>query len=477
VAFRGYFALNGVEIANSSRVATHLGMDPPTNDLGLLGQAVDCALTPIAPGRLLAELAPSQELIAPGRLLATPPDGSRLYSPLLALVGDCWSPENMCFGCRGQITYDDSWPGLQAMLGDTIYRPELAPWYSLQVPESAEFGGIWVMDVKGLDGAPGGREVTEMAGSGGAPGPHRDGSRRVQFDALLVACTNAGLTHGLQWLKTQIRATINRPNSTLRYMAAHPGESAADPESLIRELHGVVMTQQPEVTQAVNASRGEHQQATMYRVQWELTATRPYAYGPPVTLPVEWDEIDVTPISWVHAADCRETYSCAPMPALFAEDCAIERIDAVETPPPTCGGCMPVSGIDTYVYEVPTFDRPFRTAETSVTTRVRNTGADNLTLQAFWRRCNARDDCDTDQWPLQVTSLPPDAELILDGITKGYHVYLGGRKRRPYGMVATPKGAPWRPPVIDRSDCWEFVVIAPTAASFDVTLSLTDREA
>lgn len=640
MAFRGHFVLNGVEIANSSRVAAHLGMDPPTNDLGLLGAAEDCALVPARPNRvvdpgmldptkwptsgsmnatftlaeldpqgnravkltrvsgatsviinlatvgsiglpaaggemwrasawvvapatntvpvqaristrnydqsgtglpatgvtaayvtvnpgqavrldatlavtagythvlnrvemnlsapvgavlwvsqpvvdrlldppyaLLAEPSASMVPIGPGRLLATPPDGSRLYSPLLALVGDCWSPENMCFSCRGEVVYDDSWDDLQAWLGDTIYRPELAPWYSTQVPESAEFGGIWVMDVKGLDAAPSQRDIVEMAGDGGAPGPGRLSSRLITFDALLVACTNAGLTHGFQWLKNQIRSTVDRDDSVLRFMSAHPGDSAADPTTLVRELHGVVMTREPQITQAVNAGRGEHQQATMYRVTWELTATRPHTYAPPITLPVAWDEIEMVPISWVHAAECKEPDTCAPMPALFAPDCVIDLVPVVATPPPTCGGCMPVCGVSTYTYLVPTFSRPFRTRETAVTMNIVNRGASNLTLQGFWQRCNARSDCDTDQWPIQVTNLPPTGVLTLDGITKGHHVYLGGRKRRPYGMVATPDGRPWRPPVIDRSECWEFVVVADADATFDVTLTLIDREA
>jgi hypothetical protein len=524
VAFRGFFAVDDVEIANSSRVAAHLGMDPPTNDLGVFGNptlwvetpldsglyafpsdgsAVEdpagsglyavtlemdadglyiippgpCELVSVGDRRLLSTPSASMAPIAPGRLLYTPPDGTRLYSPLLGLVGDCWSPENMCFSCRGAIIYDDTWLGLQEMLQDTVYRPELAPWYSTQVPESAEFGGIWVMDVQGLDGTPTQRDVTENAGDGGSPGPQRDGSRRIKFDALLVACSNAGLTHGLQWLKNRLRATNNRTDSVLRYLSAHPGDSGVDPTTLLRELHGVVLTQEPQVTQAVNASRGQHSQATMYRVSWELTATRPFAYSPPLSLAVDWDEIDTVAVEWVHAADCQEPTSCAPMPALFAADCVIDKIAVVATPPPTCGGCMPVSGVQTYVYNVPTFTRPFRTSETSVTTRIVNTGATNVTLQSFWRRCNARSDCDTSQWPLQVTSLPPKAELVLDGISRKYWVNLESKKRRPFGMVDTPTGAPWQPPIIDRSLCWEFVVVAASDASFDVTLVLTDREA
>lgn len=485
MAFRGYFALNGVEIANSSRVAAHLGLEPPTTDAGILGQALDCSMVPVGPDRLLAELAPSQAPIAPGRLLSNPADGSRLYSPLLALVGDCWSPENMCFGCGSSITYDDSWPGLADMLGDTTYRPELAPWYSTQVPQSAEFGGIWVMDVKGLDAATTQRDITESAGDGGSAAASRVASRRIQFDALLVACTNAGLNHGLQWLKDKLMSTADRRDSTLRYLVAHPGHSAANPADLVRELHGVVMTQAPNITAVMNTSKAENSQATVYRVSWELTATLPHAYAPALELDVEWDTIATMPIRWVHASDCRQPVACQPMPALFAEDCTIDRIEVVNTPPPTCGGCMPVCAVQSYHYDVPTYRRPFRTRETAVSMEITNTGTTNLTLQGEWRRRGTLPGIDrvtiglgcTDvHWPIQVTSLPPTATLVLDGITRSYHVVLNAQKRRPYGIVATPDGRPWKPPVIDRSEGWEFVVLAPGGATFDVSMDLLDRE-
>ncbi|QJD51077.1 minor tail protein [Mycobacterium phage Chaelin] len=476
MAFRGYFALNGVEIANSSRVAAHIGAEVPTRDIGLMTADVDCSLTPIDDDRLLAELPDTSVPIGAGRLLATPPDGSRLYGPGLAVVGDCWTPNTLCFGCRTAIEYDDSWTGLPAFLNDHVYRPELAPWFTTRVPESAEFAGVWVMDVKGLDVTTSQREVIEMAGDGGAAGIHRDGAQRIQFDVLLVACTNAGATYGLDWLTTQLRRTNDRTDSVLRYLAAHPEDSAVDPTTLVRDRHGVVLTAGPEITGQVNASGRQHNQATFYRVTFELTALIPHAYRPATVLPVEWDTVEVEPIQWVHSSECKPPADCSPMPVLFAQGCEVERVEAVSSPPPVCGGCMPVCAVATHAVQIPLTERPQTGTATMVSLAIRNTDARPLTLNGYFRRCNARDDCDDELFPVQIHGLPATAEVVLDGVTGRFWVYYAGRKWRPVHIVGTPSGAPWVPAKLDRTLCWEFVVVSDGTALFEVDLALTDRD-
>ncbi|WUT94798.1 minor tail protein [Mycobacterium phage PRodriguez] len=477
MTFRGYFALNGVEIANSSRVAAHLGVEAPTSDVGMFEEAGDCSLTPIEPGRLLSAVAPSQTPIGPGRLLYTPPDGTRLYGPGLGVVGDCWSSENMCFGCRLEIGYDDTWPGLKSLVDDGIYRPELAPWYTTRAPESGEFGGIWVMDVKGLGPTPVSRPMTEMAGPGGVPGPHRDTSRAVSFDALLIACTSAGLQYGLQWLACRLRETVDRDDSTLRYLAAHPGHSAVDPQTLIREVHGVVLTKEPQITASFAGGSRTNQQATVYRVTWELGVSQPYAYLPQIDLDVAWDEVVTQPIQWVHGADCEEPADCAAMPILFSDTCTIETIDVITSPPPNCGGCLPVGLLDRHRYSVPVFSAPYRCRETAASVTIRNVGERQLTLQGHWRLAETNPACKGEQFPIQVAGLPPGGELHLNAVSGRYWARYGGRKHRPWGIVGTPSGAPWQPPIIDRSQAWEFIVTAPGDAEFEVEMSLADREA
>lgn len=474
MAFRGYFAIDGVEIANSSRVIAHLGKEVPTTDVGIFDTSTTCSLVEVSPG--MYELPADAVEIRDG--LYAPFNGARRYDVGLLEVDDtCWGPASLCAGCRVSVVDDDSWSGLREFLDDPSYRPELAPWFSTRIPESGEFGGVWVMDVQGLGPTPVSRDIVELAGHGAMAGPYRDSSRKIAFEALLIGCTNAGVEYGLSWLSCLLRSTNSTDTSVLRYFNANPTNSAADPSSLVREVHGLVLTSEPKVTQSVATVRDRTPQATMYRVTWEMVAVTPWAYLPTITVPVDWDAVTRQPVNWIHAADCHKPSTCLDMPVMFSATCVPESIDLVQTPPPVCGGCMPVGGIDKYSFRVPTFDYAQRCTQTAVSTIIRNNGDRPLTLQAFWRACSGDIRCEDNQFPLQVSGLPTGAELVLDGITGRFWANYDERRRRAIGVVGTPTGAPWRPPIVDRSDCWDFVVQAAEGADFDVVLQLADRDA
>lgn len=481
MTFRGYFALNGVEIANSSRVVSHLQPPLVTLDSAAFGGGgSDCALTPLSGHSGLYEVPPGSTEIDGHAGLYTLPDGAKRYDGNLYVIDEaCWGPGTPCASCRQQVSYDDSWPDLRGFLGDTTYRLELAPWYSTRIPESAEFAGVWVLDVKGLDALSISRPITEMVGSGGSAGPYRDTSRTVTFDALLLACTNAGLTFGLNWLADQLRTTKDSTDSVLRYLTAHPSYSGADPAGLVREAHSVVLTKNVVIAEAHNPGSTPNRQATMYRVTFELTALSPYAWYPQIPVSVDWDGIDLQPITWVHAADCETERDCDDMPVLFSDTCVPEDlgVDTVTIPPPVCGGCLPVCEVDTYTFTVPTMDWALRGRETAATVVITNTGDTTLTLQGYWAKCTADTGCTNTFFPVQVSGLPPGAELTLDGTTGRFWAQYAGFQSRVIGIVGTPNGAPWLPPIIDRHECWQFVVIAPGDADFDVTMSLADRDA
>lgn len=419
---------------------------------------------------------PHDTMTAVGDGLWKPPNGARRVGPGVIMLDGCWELQN-CAACVDMIGYDDSWPGMSDFQADT-YQLELAPWYSTEIAESAEFLGVWAMKVDGFGPAPVERPITELVGPGGITGPARDRARILTFEALLLGCTNAGAEFGLDWLGCALRDTNQSTASVLRYLTAHPGGSGADPESLRRELHQVVLTDGPHVAESLTVGQGlrQHRQGTVYRVTWQMAALHPYAYMPAVTVPVEWDEIARQPINWVHAVDCQKPSTCDPMPVLFSADCVPEEIDAITTPPPVCGGCLPVGAIDKYTFRVPTFAQPFRCRETAVSMRIRNLSGTPLTLQSFWRVCGTDVRCEDNQWPLQVAGLPAGSELILDGVSGKYWAVYDGRVHRPVGIVGTPNGAPWRPPLIDRTTCYDLVVQTTSTAEFDAQITLADRE-
>jgi hypothetical protein len=468
MTFRGYFALDGEEFANSSRLVSHLGRTTPRSDVEVFGTA-DCSLVFAKPG--LATI-PAGTV---GDDLYAPPRGSRKFGPGLMEVGDCWKPVPPC-ACTATVGYDDTWTGLQQWLRHPMYRPELAPWHSVEIPESAEFHGVWVVKVTGLDTTQVVRTITQAVGNGAVGGMSRDTSRLITFEALLVGCTSAGLQHGLNWLTCQLRRAASVDGATLTFLSAHPEYSAADPDSLVRELHRVVLTDAPTVTDNLGGSR-PHQHSTVYRVSWEMEALSPYSYLPSLVIPVAWDEITEQPINWVHAAGCERPPWCDNMPVLFSTECVPEEIERNTVPTPVCGGCMPVGGLHKHRFRVPTMVAPFRCRDTAVSLTITNPGPDPLSLQAFWRPCAEDIRCETTRFPLQISGLPPETTLTLDGISGRYWCFYDGLRRRPVGIVGTPTGGPWVPPVIDRQDCWDFVVHTAPGIEFSMELTLHDRQA
>lgn len=374
------------------------------------------------------------------------------------------------------VVYDDSWDGQKEWLHDVDYRPELAPWYVAEIPESAEFGGIWITDIKGLDSTPVDRTITQAVGSGAVASPPRDASREVEVEALLIACTNAGVEYGLKWLTDHLRVTGRTLDTSLRYLTASPAHSAADPDTLVREVRGVILTDTTKVTERYNTGAKQNQQGNIYKVSWTMATLSPYAYLPPIDVTVEWDQISRQPTNWIHAADCTKPESCVDMPIMYSEECIPETLQISNIPPPVCGGCLPVDAIDKYLFELPTMDDPFRGRETAVSLRIKNTGAGLLTMQAFYRVCGSDIRCEDNRFPLQITGLPPGAELFLDGITGQYVCWFDERWRKPVGIVGTPQGAPWRPALLDRQTCWDFIVQAAPGASFAVSMQMADRE-
>ncbi|MEZ0073629.1 hypothetical protein [Planotetraspora sp. GP83] len=89
------------------------------------------------------------------------------------------------------------------LVGDQPYttpQADAAPWWDPNVPASAEFAGLMVLEVAGLGDHPVKRTVTTAVAGGAALGPPRVQPRTIVVTALVLGSTCCGVDYGLNWL-------------------------------------------------------------------------------------------------------------------------------------------------------------------------------------------------------------------------------------------------------------------------------------
>ncbi|MCM6774964.1 sugar transferase [Nocardia sp. CDC159] len=374
-----------------------------------------------------------------------------------------------CAPCRNlAVGRDDSWPGLRAYLADPPYTDiTTAPWYD-GTDTSREFLGVWVMSADGFDGIPVSRDISDAVCSGGVASVHRDSYRTLSFSALVWGCTHRGARHGLRWLNCQLRAA--RAPQILRYLDAHPEQFTAD--GLERSMRQVVLTQPAVVREVAGLPIGNHQQASMFRVEFELVALDPYPWTAATTHPVTWDTQDVHTIEWAHAPDCVD--ATCELPVLLSTQCPPQTIDTRPAPIPVCGGCLPVCEIDTRTWQLDltdVADCDLVAASIQVTAGT----VSDTTVRFWWRPCGSTDICD-ETGQLQITGLPAGQTVVADSVEGRSYGLVSGQRVRQRGIVATPSGAPWHGTLL-RPGCWELIAQSEPGITYTVSVDTIGRPA
>lgn len=413
--YRGYLALAGVELTNTSRLIAHARPDIP--------QSMEEALAQCA--------------------------------------------------CRADfVSYDDSWPGMPAFLGDGPYLITNAPWYDPAMPQSAEFLGYWVTSTEGFGATPVDRAVNDAICAGGVAGPHRDTHRTVRVEALIIACTNAGAQYGLEWLDCRMRPAKALSGTTLEYLAAHPENSAADPQMLRRTMNRVVLTREVSVTKTSNRRNVENRQGSIFNVDWEFAVMDPYTYGPASVEAVVWDSTVVEGIEWAHQPDCDDPAACDTIPVLTSATCVPATVDVRAIQPPVCSGCTPICEVETRVTQIPAAAGMLCTDQ-AVTLTV-TAGAEVFSGNFWFRPCGSTDACDRTGF-LSIAGLKPGETVVADSVSGRPYGIIGGQQVRQVGVVSTPSGAPWTATVLDRTQCWELVAQHEPGADYTVSVQVRGR--
>ncbi len=325
-----------------------------------------------------------------------------------------------------------------------------APWYDADVPQSAEFAGIMILDLAGLDDFPVQRTVTGGISGGGAIGPSRALPRPITVTALVLGATCCGVDYGLHWLGQVLQGCTSGDcdGDCLQVYNCCPGQDMTPAEFQAkhrRTLRRVALVDGPKVTARAGDGCGTGQCQTgadILTVEFVLSAAVPWLWTDPVPM------IEVTPpldvdnscVEWcVHPAGdagcpggCRFADCPDPTAACADTRCATELPPLPGQPLNTCY-CLPLAS-ERACYEMDLTGRPNWSSDVPVVT-VRSGSSElrNLTIEIYEQsdptltceetadlnRCNPHS-----FW--HVSFVPAGGAVTIDGQTGRATVECGG---------------------------------------------------
>lgn len=226
--YGGYAYGNRTEIWNNQRVLDYLAGNPDTFTLPMKNLAQYVNRKSSCPGLFAAICDP-------------PEDGERYTSPLL----------------------DD------------------APWYDAQIPESADFAGLFVEEVEGFDSVVN-RTVADAAIYGGALGPLKLGPREITVTGYLFAETCCAAEYGLHWLTEALIGATGCDDCAIgewfMLKCCPPDDAYVNASDYVRSLLRVGLVKGPTVVDRFGTCC-EACGYTTLKVQFTIASELPYLFG------------------------------------------------------------------------------------------------------------------------------------------------------------------------------------------------------
>lgn len=392
-----------------------------------------------------------------------------------------------------ELVHDDSWRYTHAWLGDDDYETPAgtgAPWVQEGRPESLEFGGVWGLNIEGLETGAVEQDVLEGVLDGGSAGYRRLPTRKITVEALLSAQSARGLQWGLRWLNRALLSDgceLGAEPRDLTFLESAPEYEQRGREAdwaragadRTRQVTSVVVTQLPEVQETFGSSvlRGEAG-GTMARVEFELTALVPLIWSAPVAL-LEEQRLALGEELTTRFTELDEDGNC---PALCSQDEGVlldpDQGGLWSLPRPAAPGavlgCRPLESRRS-LYTVPEGLVPLA-GEMRPTVEVRAGARDERNIRIRWARGKVYDDgagldCAT-VGEAMVSYLPAGAVLTLDGRSgRAWAATRGGEILDATTVVVGRAGAPWRAP---RMTCGApYTVVVDAEPETDARVQIT----
>ena len=378
-----------------------------------------------------------------------------------------------------EVMTDDSWPGLATWLGreDDWILPELdedCPWYDPSIPASAEFAGVWPMQVEGLDSTPLDRETIEGAVVGGSFGVDRIPPRVITVEAVFIARSPSGLRYGVEWLGSALRGSNCRDGGgprRLQFLDSAPAmDDRMTPENIqlagnaeSRMVVDVVQTGALEIEESFGTWALEGHQPTGVRVSFELTAGVPYIWRTPLSLASGLrpaDGVERT-LRFENVDEYGNLARCEGQLSTLVDPEAAPLVDiARPVSVNALAGTKPlVSRRSSWVLEggrLPLW------AETVPSVIIESGSQAERSIRLQWVEgvVDIDDDvtCQT-VGEAMVGYVPPNSRMVLDALTGGATVITeDGLELNATPVVSGRWGGPWRPPVFACGNSYTLII-------------------
>jgi hypothetical protein len=298
---------------------------------------------------------------------------------------------------------------------------------------------------------------------------------------LLIGQTCCGIDYGLTWLSSALRGSFSCGSGTcagddLEYLACCPdcdcpdipdADVAACAAPSFRTMREVALTREPQITGRVGGYCSCCDSCPALQVEFQLTAGRPHALLPAVTVAdeVPWDTTDPDAgecVTWVTGDDCSsDDEGCSTGDAATCMETALAAIGCATTTPPD----LPVPSNDC-ACEPLTRARTCVAIPSSVLTPIWSDVVLDLELYAgatALRSVRVRfypnplnfgsiddlNECDFCA-EINVSVIPASSTLRIDGSTRRVTVACAGGDEASAGAAVTgSNGGPYLWPVLD----------------------------
>lgn len=335
----------------------------------------------------------------------------------VSVYGDC--------GCSNIIDLLDC-PGITGYITPS---QDDAPWYTADIPASADFLGMVVDKFEGLN-SPFTRSVQQAIGNGGILTRSRLKTRELHWSGFLFGTTCCSVQYGLRWLtQTLSRFGTNCSDcfgDDLELLICCPqeGESTTGNNSPFRTLKGVALLEGPTIiserkTCTSNCSSGCGGSCIL-EIEFTLVATQPYFYSPeiPVVDCANLFDGAVPPYTDIDVPcgpfDCSNLVNCSsgalPPTATYVNNCIdpfITPLANYYTVPRSSWNefdeVVPIISITTGIYQLGHIKLGFYSSSSG------NPCGDLV---------NDPPDCDIICDSLDITAIPPLSTFYIDGRTR-----------------------------------------------------------